>query len=196
MARTLAGLLASLPVCFLTTLFLHPSPTTNQQARSQGTIIFKVVPITERPVHSQTMVSLQICQHYVGLGSPAYFSSVCVRAQLYVRAMADYCPLQDPAIPCADAGVSFKRGDILEIVDQSDALWWQAKTLPSHTACAGLVPSSSLLRRSVKITAGGLHQDDVIIVLSQDDAVKVLSSNNNAIQVLSEKAIKVVNVYI
>lgn len=91
------------------------------QARSQGTIMFKVVPITERPVHSQTM--------------------------LYVRAMADYCPLQDPAIPCADAGVSFKRGDILEIVDQSDALWWQARTLHSHTACAGLVPSSSLLRR-------------------------------------------------
>lgn len=31
--------------------------STNQQARSQGTIMFKVVPITERPVHNQTMVS-------------------------------------------------------------------------------------------------------------------------------------------
>lgn len=76
--------------------------------------------------------------------------------------MADYCPLQDPAIPCADAGVSFKRGDILEIVDQSDALWWQARALHSHTACAGLVPSSSLLRRSVEVTTGRLLQDDVI----------------------------------
>ncbi|KAI4831360.1 hypothetical protein KUCAC02_000906 [Chaenocephalus aceratus] len=46
---------------------------------------------------------------------------------LYVRAMADYSPEQDPSIPCADAGMSFKKGDVLEVVDQTDALWWQAK---------------------------------------------------------------------
>ncbi|KAM7375456.1 hypothetical protein PAMA_014524 [Pampus argenteus] len=91
------------------------------QARSQGTIMFKVVPITERPVHNQTM--------------------------LYVRAMADYSPQQDPTIPCADAGMSFRRGDVLEIVDQTDALWWQARKLPSITACAGLIPSTNLLKR-------------------------------------------------
>lgn len=28
----------------------------DQQAKSQGTIMFKVIPITERPVHNQTMV--------------------------------------------------------------------------------------------------------------------------------------------
>ncbi|XP_051283737.1 MAGUK p55 subfamily member 4 [Dicentrarchus labrax] len=91
------------------------------QARSQGTIMFKVVPITERPVHNQTM--------------------------LYVRAMADYSPQQDQTIPCADAGMSFRKGDVLEIVDQTDALWWQAKKLPSNTACAGLIPSANLLKR-------------------------------------------------
>lgn len=68
--------------------------------------------------------------------------------QLYVRAMADYSPQQDPAIPCADAGMSFRKGDILEIVDQTDALWWQAKKLLSNMACAGLVPSTNLLKRS------------------------------------------------
>ncbi|KAK2857091.1 hypothetical protein Q5P01_005826 [Channa striata] len=91
------------------------------QARSQGTVMFKVVPITERPVHNQTM--------------------------LYVRAMADYSPQQDPTIPCADAGMSFRKGDVLEIVDQTDALWWQAKKLPCTEACAGLVPSTNLLKR-------------------------------------------------
>ncbi|CAB1432961.1 unnamed protein product [Pleuronectes platessa] len=91
------------------------------QVRSQGTIMFKVVPITERPVHNQTM--------------------------LYVRSMADYSPQQDPSIPCADAGMSFRKGDVLEIVDQTDALWWQAKKLPSNTDCAGLIPSTNLLRR-------------------------------------------------
>ncbi|XP_019746362.1 MAGUK p55 subfamily member 4 isoform X3 [Hippocampus comes] len=91
------------------------------QARAQGTIIFKVVPITDRPIHNHTM--------------------------LYVRAMVDYNPQQDPTIPCTDAGVSFRKGDVLEIVDQTDALWWQAKKLPSNVACAGLIPSSNLLKR-------------------------------------------------
>uniref|UniRef100_A0A3B4UFC8 MAGUK p55 scaffold protein 4 n=1 Tax=Seriola dumerili TaxID=41447 RepID=A0A3B4UFC8_SERDU len=100
---------------------MEPEQVIQVQARSQGTIMFKVVPITERPVHNQTM--------------------------LYVRAMADYSPQQDPAIPCADAGMSFRKGDVLEIVDQTDALWWQAKKLPSNTACAGLIPSTNLLKR-------------------------------------------------
>uniref|UniRef100_A0A668SDF7 Uncharacterized protein n=1 Tax=Oreochromis aureus TaxID=47969 RepID=A0A668SDF7_OREAU len=100
---------------------MEPEQVIQVQARSHGTIMFKVIPITERPVHNQTM--------------------------LYVRAMTDYSPQQDPAIPCADAGMSFRRGDILEIVDQTDALWWQAKKLPSSTACAGLIPSTNLLKR-------------------------------------------------
>ncbi|XP_030613980.1 MAGUK p55 subfamily member 4-like [Archocentrus centrarchus] len=84
-------------------------------------IKFKVIPITERPFYNQTMV--------------------------YVRAMTDYSPQQDLTIPCTDAGMSFRRGDILEIVDQTDTLWWQAKKLPSNTACAGPIPSTSLLKR-------------------------------------------------
>ncbi|XP_024866884.1 MAGUK p55 subfamily member 4 isoform X2 [Kryptolebias marmoratus] len=100
---------------------MEPEQVIQVQARSHGTIMFKVIPITERPVHNQTM--------------------------LYVRAMTDYSPQQDPSIPCADAGMSFRRGDILEIVDQTDALWWQAKKLPCGLACAGLIPSANLLRR-------------------------------------------------
>ncbi|XP_030637728.1 MAGUK p55 subfamily member 4 [Chanos chanos] len=100
---------------------LEPEQIIQILANSQGTVLFKVVPITDRPVNNQTM--------------------------LYMRAMADYCPLQDPAIPCADAGMAFRRGDILEIVDQTDALWWQAKKLPSTSACAGLIPSTSMLKR-------------------------------------------------
>ncbi|XP_066521295.1 MAGUK p55 subfamily member 4 isoform X2 [Hoplias malabaricus] len=100
---------------------LEPEQIIQILARSHGTVMFKVVPITDRPVNNKTM--------------------------LYVRALVDYSPQQDPAIPCADAGMSFKRGDLLEIVDQTDALWWQAKKLPSSSACAGLVPSASLLKR-------------------------------------------------
>uniref|UniRef100_A0A8C1TB74 Membrane protein, palmitoylated 4a (MAGUK p55 subfamily member 4) n=1 Tax=Cyprinus carpio TaxID=7962 RepID=A0A8C1TB74_CYPCA len=65
---------------------------------------------------------------------------------LYVRAMVDYSPLQDPAIPCPDAGMAFSKGDLLEIVDQSDIRWWQARKLHSASLCCGLIPSTNQLR--------------------------------------------------
>ncbi|XP_057194291.1 MAGUK p55 subfamily member 4 [Triplophysa rosa] len=103
---------------------LEPEQIIQILAHSQGTIMFKVVPITDKPVNNQTM--------------------------LYVRAMVDYNPLVDPSIPCADAGMAFRKGEILEIVDQTDALWWQAIKLPSISACAGLIPSTNLLKRKQK----------------------------------------------
>uniref|UniRef100_A0A8C1NEZ0 MAGUK p55 subfamily member 4-like n=1 Tax=Cyprinus carpio TaxID=7962 RepID=A0A8C1NEZ0_CYPCA len=115
---------------------LEPEQIIQILAHSHGTIMFKVVPITDRPVNNQTM--------------------------LYVRAMVDYNPHLDPSIPCADAGMAFRKGDILEIVDQSDTLWWQAVKLPSISACAGLIPSTSLLKRSV-LRSQGLKVGDRII---------------------------------
>uniref|UniRef100_A0A8D0FQM9 Membrane palmitoylated protein 4 n=1 Tax=Strix occidentalis caurina TaxID=311401 RepID=A0A8D0FQM9_STROC len=100
---------------------LEPEQVINILALSQGTIMFKLIPVSDRPVSNQTTV--------------------------YVRAMADYCPLQDPAIPCADAGLPFKKGEILQIVDQNDALWWQARKVSDLSACAGLIPSNHLLKR-------------------------------------------------
>ncbi|XP_019145764.1 MAGUK p55 subfamily member 4 isoform X5 [Corvus cornix cornix] len=100
---------------------LEPEQVINILALSQGTIMFKLIPVSDRPVSNQTT--------------------------LYVRAMADYWPLQDPAIPCADAGLPFKRGEILQIVDQNDALWWQARKVSDLSACAGLIPSNHLLKR-------------------------------------------------
>uniref|UniRef100_A0A8C9U1J8 MAGUK p55 scaffold protein 4 n=1 Tax=Scleropages formosus TaxID=113540 RepID=A0A8C9U1J8_SCLFO len=89
--------------------------------QSQGTIMFKLVPMSDKPVNTPV--------------------------KLYMRAMVDYCPQHDPAIPCADAGVVFHKGNVLEVVDQTDALWWQARKLPSTSAFAGLIPSAELLKR-------------------------------------------------
>uniref|UniRef100_A0A663DWV0 MAGUK p55 scaffold protein 4 n=1 Tax=Aquila chrysaetos chrysaetos TaxID=223781 RepID=A0A663DWV0_AQUCH len=100
---------------------LEPEQVINILALSQGTIMFKLIPVSDRPVSNQTT--------------------------LYVRAMADYWPLQDPAIPCADAGLPFKKGEILQIVDQNDVLWWQARKVSDLSACAGLIPSNHLLKR-------------------------------------------------
>ncbi|XP_053493323.1 MAGUK p55 subfamily member 4 [Ictalurus furcatus] len=103
---------------------LEPEQIIKILAHSHGTVMFKVVPITDRPVNNKTT--------------------------LFVRAMVDYNPHQDPGIPCVDAGMAFRKGNLLEIVDQTDALWWQAKKLPCSLTCAGLVPSACMLKRKLK----------------------------------------------
>uniref|UniRef100_A0A8C5PMY5 MAGUK p55 scaffold protein 4 n=1 Tax=Leptobrachium leishanense TaxID=445787 RepID=A0A8C5PMY5_9ANUR len=100
---------------------LEPEQVIQILVHSEGTIVFKLIPIGDRSVSSHTM--------------------------LFVRAMADYWPQLDPSIPCADAGLPFKKGEILQIVDQSDALWWQARKVSNLSRCAGLIPSNHLLKR-------------------------------------------------
>ncbi|XP_075385864.1 MAGUK p55 subfamily member 4 isoform X2 [Tenrec ecaudatus] len=100
---------------------LEPEQVIHILALSRGTIMFKVVPVSEPPVNNQEMV--------------------------YVRAMTEYWPQEDPGIPCVDAGLPFQKGDILQIVDQNDPLWWQARRLSDLSTCAGLIPSLHLLKR-------------------------------------------------
>ncbi|KAF6361831.1 membrane palmitoylated protein 4 [Rhinolophus ferrumequinum] len=100
---------------------LDPEQVIRILAMSRGTVMFKVVPVSDPPVNNQKMV--------------------------YVRAMTEYWPREDPTIPCADAGLPFQKGDILQIVDQNDALWWQAWKISDLDTCAGLIPSNHLLKR-------------------------------------------------
>ncbi|XP_058489740.1 MAGUK p55 subfamily member 7-like isoform X1 [Solea solea] len=69
------------------------------------------------------------------------------KKKLFVRAIFDYDPNEDPAIPCQDAAVSFKRGDVLQIVSMEDDTWWQACHLRDGSSRAGLVPSQLLQER-------------------------------------------------
>nr|KAF6353679.1 membrane palmitoylated protein 4 [Pipistrellus kuhlii] len=100
---------------------LDPEQVIHILAMSRGTIMFKVVPVSDPPGNSQKMV--------------------------YVRAMTEYWPQEDPTIPCTEAGLPFQKGDILQVVDQTDALWWQARKISDPGTCAGLIPSSHLLTR-------------------------------------------------
>uniref|UniRef100_A0A8W7PNJ2 Guanylate kinase-like domain-containing protein n=1 Tax=Anopheles coluzzii TaxID=1518534 RepID=A0A8W7PNJ2_ANOCL len=62
---------------------------------------------------------------------------------IFVRAQFDYDPLDDELIPCAQAGIAFRVGDILQIISKDDHHWWQAR----HDAAggsAGLIPSPEL----------------------------------------------------
>ncbi|CAL8241027.1 unnamed protein product [Merluccius merluccius] len=99
---------------------LEPEQVIQILIHSQGTILFKVIPNT--PQNATT------------------------NSSIFMRAMVDYSPQQDWSLPCPDVGMSFRKGQLLEVVDQTDGHWWQARKLPITTSCAGLIPSASMLK--------------------------------------------------
>ncbi|XP_008415248.1 MAGUK p55 subfamily member 3 isoform X9 [Poecilia reticulata] len=68
-------------------------------------------------------------------------------SRVYMRALFDYTPLEDKATPCQEAGLPFKRGDILQVVTQDDPTWWQAKRVGDSNLRAGLIPSKQFQER-------------------------------------------------
>uniref|UniRef100_A0A8C1ZGX5 Membrane protein, palmitoylated 3a (MAGUK p55 subfamily member 3) n=1 Tax=Cyprinus carpio TaxID=7962 RepID=A0A8C1ZGX5_CYPCA len=69
-------------------------------------------------------------------------------SKVFMRALFDYTPLEDKATPCQEAGLPFKRGDILQVVSQHDQTWWQAKRVGDCNLRAGLVPSKQFQESS------------------------------------------------
>ena len=67
--------------------------------------------------------------------------------ELFMRVHFDYNPNQDRLIPSQDAGLSFRKGDILKVLNQEDSFWWQAMRVGEHQV-AGLIPSLILEERS------------------------------------------------
>ncbi|CAF1045338.1 unnamed protein product [Rotaria sp. Silwood1] len=79
---------------------------------------------------------------------------------IYVKALFNYDPKDDDLIPCAQAGIKFSIGDILQIISKDDHNWWQGKKaiLPKNidermisnyygnydNSPAGLIPSPEL----------------------------------------------------
>uniref|UniRef100_A0A8C6P719 MAGUK p55 scaffold protein 3 n=1 Tax=Nothobranchius furzeri TaxID=105023 RepID=A0A8C6P719_NOTFU len=68
-------------------------------------------------------------------------------SRAYLRALFDYTPFEDKATPCQEAGLPFRRGDILQVVSQEDATWWQAKKVGDCNLRAALIPSTQFQER-------------------------------------------------
>ncbi|XP_052894341.1 protein PALS2 isoform X3 [Anopheles moucheti] len=64
----------------------------------------------------------------------------------YMRALFDYDPNEDNLLPCKEIGLSFMRGDILQIINVKDPNWWQAKHA-GEEGPTGLIPSQELEER-------------------------------------------------
>ncbi|XP_059388197.1 MAGUK p55 subfamily member 7 isoform X2 [Carassius carassius] len=91
-------------------------------SQSQGAITFKVVPGSKEEAQSK-------------------------EPKMFVKALFDYNPAEDKAIPCRDAGLAFRKGDILQVMSQDDATWWQAKLEGDGNPRAGLIPSKHFQER-------------------------------------------------
>uniref|UniRef100_A0A7N9CY91 MAGUK p55 subfamily member 7 n=1 Tax=Macaca fascicularis TaxID=9541 RepID=A0A7N9CY91_MACFA len=74
-----------------------------------------------------------------------------IQILMFIKALFDYNPNEDKAIPCKEAGLSFKKGDILQIMSQDDATWWQAKHEGDANPRAGLIPSKHFQERRLAL---------------------------------------------
>ncbi|XP_012223488.1 MAGUK p55 subfamily member 7 isoform X4 [Linepithema humile] len=90
---------------------------------SEGTITFKIVPADSK--------------------------SGIRESKVRVRAHFTYVAAEDPYIPCKEAGLDFEKGDVLHIVSQDDAYWWQARREGDRNMRAGLIPSRALQERRI-----------------------------------------------
>ncbi|XP_026727975.1 MAGUK p55 subfamily member 7 isoform X2 [Trichoplusia ni] len=75
---------------------------------------------------------------------PSFGKGGSRESKVRVRALFNYNSSEDPYIPCKEAGLDFKKGDVLHIVSQDDAYWWQARREGDRVMRAGLIPSRAL----------------------------------------------------
>ena len=46
---------------------------------------------------------------------------------MFLKALFSYDPRRDNLVPCRDAALGFKEGDILQVVNREDPNWWQVR---------------------------------------------------------------------
>ena len=95
-------------------------------SQSKGAITFKIIPSTKEETPSK-------------------------EGKIFIKALFDYDPKEDKAIPCKEAGLSFRKGDILQIMSQDDVTWWQAKHEGDANPRAGLIPSKHFQERRLAL---------------------------------------------
>ncbi|XP_058805509.1 MAGUK p55 subfamily member 7 isoform X2 [Phymastichus coffea] len=109
---------------------------------SEGTITFKIVPAESKCVFRES--------------------------KMRVRAHFSYKASEDPETPCTEAGLDFEVGDVLHIVCQDDAHWWQARKEGDRNMRAGLIPSRALQEHRI-IRQRQLQEK------SEDDSISLCS---------------------
>ncbi|KAI4888121.1 hypothetical protein NFI96_019465 [Prochilodus magdalenae] len=111
----------------------------------RGSITFKIVPSyrtqqssceKESPANGHSSINSSI------LDLPSTIQPK--GRQIYVRAQFEYDPAKDDLIPCKEAGIRFRVGDIIQIINKDDHNWWQGRLENTKNGTAGLIPSPEL----------------------------------------------------
>lgn len=83
------------------------------------------------------------------------------KQRIFVKALFEYKAHEDEYIPCKDLGMSFDKGEILQIIDRSDPDWWQAyREADSQNSLAGLIPSQSFHIRKERVLSDSTNSTD------------------------------------
>ncbi|XP_042312252.1 peripheral plasma membrane protein CASK isoform X9 [Sceloporus undulatus] len=106
----------------------------------RGSITFKIVPSYRTQSSSCERDSPSTSRQSPANGHSSINNSVSI----YVRAQFEYDPAKDDLIPCKEAGIRFRVGDIIQIISKDDHNWWQGKLENSKNGTAGLIPSPEL----------------------------------------------------
>uniref|UniRef100_A0A4W5PZJ1 Calcium/calmodulin-dependent serine protein kinase b n=1 Tax=Hucho hucho TaxID=62062 RepID=A0A4W5PZJ1_9TELE len=106
----------------------------------RGSITFKIVPSYRSQSMSCEKESPDLSRQSPANGHASVTSSILI----YVRAQFEYDPAKDDLIPCKEAGIRFRVGDIIQIISKDDHNWWQGKLENTKNATAGLIPSPEL----------------------------------------------------
>ncbi|XP_025080182.1 peripheral plasma membrane protein CASK-like [Pomacea canaliculata] len=132
---------------------INGSPVQNQPVETlqrmlrdlRGSITFKVLPTNGGLKGDNLLNKEKEARGGILLKIVPSFRNTPSLCEIYVRALFDYDPRDDDLIPCTQAGISFKTGDILKVISKDDSNWWQAKKWDSlDTEPAGLIPSPEL----------------------------------------------------
>uniref|UniRef100_A0A8C2BD80 non-specific serine/threonine protein kinase n=1 Tax=Cyprinus carpio TaxID=7962 RepID=A0A8C2BD80_CYPCA len=118
----------------------------------RGSITFKIVPSYRSQSLSCEKDSPDLSGQSPANGHSSVTSSILdlpstiqpKGRQIYVRAQFEYDPAKDDLIPCKEAGIRFRVGDIIQIISKDDHNWWQGKLENTKNGTAGLIPSPEL----------------------------------------------------
>ncbi|XP_020564600.1 peripheral plasma membrane protein CASK isoform X8 [Oryzias latipes] len=118
----------------------------------RGSITFKIVPSYRSQSMSCEKESPDLSRQSPANGHASVTSSILDLPStiqpkgrvIYVRAQFEYDPAKDDLIPCKEAGIRFRVGDIIQIISKDDHNWWQGKLENTKNGTAGLIPSPEL----------------------------------------------------
>ncbi|XP_072542308.1 peripheral plasma membrane protein CASK isoform X2 [Salminus brasiliensis] len=118
----------------------------------RGSITFKIVPSYRTQQSSCEKESPTTSRQSPANGHSSINSSILdlpstiqpKGRQIYVRAQFEYDPAKDELIPCKEAGIRFRVGDIIQIINKDDHNWWQGRLENTKNGTAGLIPSPEL----------------------------------------------------